>query len=113
MKYIDNKAGKVVRALNRLMPNLRGPDERKRRLFANSVYSVILYGAPVWGNTPLLRQARPPLSRLERSIAQRVISSYRTVSREAALLLARIPSLCLFAPMRKRVYENIKELKNN
>lgn len=46
-RYIEEKATRVVRALNRLMPNLKGPDERRRRLFANVVLSVVLYGAPV------------------------------------------------------------------
>ncbi|KMQ91301.1 reverse transcriptase [Lasius niger] len=46
-RYIE-KANHMIRALNWLMPNLRGPDERRRRLFANVIMSVILYGAPVW-----------------------------------------------------------------
>jgi len=32
LRYAENKADGVVRALNRLMPNLRGPDEKRRRL---------------------------------------------------------------------------------
>lgn len=49
LKYVENKATKVVRALSRIMPNLRGPGERKRKLFATVVTSVVLYAAPVWG----------------------------------------------------------------
>lgn len=45
--YIEGKVERIIRALNRLMPNLRGPDERKRRLFAMVILSVILYGSPV------------------------------------------------------------------
>lgn len=45
--YVEEKVFKVTRALGRLMPNLRGPDENKRQLYANVVHSVILYGAPV------------------------------------------------------------------
>ncbi|KMQ88053.1 reverse transcriptase, partial [Lasius niger] len=44
-RYIEDKTNRVIRALNRLMPNLRGPDERRRRLFANVIMSVMLYGA--------------------------------------------------------------------
>lgn len=112
LRYAENKADGVVRALNRLMPNLRGPDERRRRLFANVVYSVILYGAPFWGDVLLTSRARFALRRLERSVAQRVISAYRTVSSNAALLLARMPPLRLLAPTRKRIYERCKEYKD-
>jgi len=112
LKYVENKADGVIRALNRLMPNLRGPDERRRRLFANVVYSVILYGAPFWGDVLSTSRARYALRRLERSVAQRVISAYRTVSSNAALLLARLPPLRFLAPARKRIYERCKELKD-
>lgn len=75
-RYIEEKAGKVVRALNRLIPNLKGPDERRRHLFANVVHSVILYGAPVWGDVFVKKScAQPALYRLQRTVAQRVISA--------------------------------------
>ncbi|KMQ89979.1 reverse transcriptase [Lasius niger] len=94
------------------MPNLRGPDERRRRLFANVILSVILYGAPVWGDVFVKKScAQPALYRLQRSIAQRVISAYRTVSSNAALLLARLPPLKLLATSRKNTYDRIKELR--
>ncbi|KAL6417446.1 hypothetical protein ACFW04_012728 [Cataglyphis niger] len=35
-------------ALGRLMPNLRGPNESKRKLYAQVVLSILLYGAPIW-----------------------------------------------------------------
>ncbi|KMQ85315.1 reverse transcriptase [Lasius niger] len=112
--YVEEKANRVVRALNRLMPNLRGPDERRRRLFANVVLSVILYGAPVWGDVFAKRSCvQSGLYRLHRSVAQRVISAYRTVSSNAALLLARLPPLKLLASSRKRTYDRLKELRNN
>lgn len=47
LKYVENKATKVVRSLSRIMPNLKGPGERKRRLFATIVTSVVMYAAPV------------------------------------------------------------------
>ncbi|KMQ92250.1 reverse transcriptase [Lasius niger] len=42
-RYVIDKTERVVRALNKLMPNLRGPDERRRRLYLNVVMSVVLY----------------------------------------------------------------------
>lgn len=53
------------------------------------------------------------LYRLQRTVAQRVISAYRTVSSNAALLLARLPPIKLLATSRKQTYERIKELRDN
>lgn len=39
--YIENKISRVSRALYALMPNLRGPRERKRRLYAHVIASII------------------------------------------------------------------------
>jgi len=48
--HLDGKVGKVSRALGRLMPNLRGPRERKRRLYEGIITSVIMYAAPIWAD---------------------------------------------------------------
>ncbi|KMQ93755.1 reverse transcriptase [Lasius niger] len=112
-RYVNDKAGRVIRALNRLMPNLRGPDEKQRRLYANAIMSVILYSAPVWAGELSRSQLLTSLNRLERSVAQRAISAYRTVSGNAAFLLARMPPLRFLAPARKRVYEQVKRLKDD
>jgi len=45
--HIGDKVVKVTRALGRLMSNLSGPHERKRRLYAGTLSSVILYVAPI------------------------------------------------------------------
>jgi len=46
-QYVDGKIGKVTRALGKLMPNLRGPIEKKRRLYASIIEAVALYAAPI------------------------------------------------------------------
>lgn len=111
-KYIKEKIGCMIRALNRLMPNLKGPDEKRRRLFAGVVYSVILYETHVWGDVLATSRSRHVFAALKRSIAQRVISTYRTVSGDSALLLARTPPARLMAPMRKRIYWRLNESRN-
>lgn len=108
IRYVERKANKMMRALNSLMPNLRGPDKKRRRLYANVVTSVILYGAPVWGDVLACNRLSRILISLERTVAQRVISAYRTVSYNAALLLARLPPWSLMAGMRKRIYDRIR-----
>jgi len=48
-EYVENKIVKIIRALSRLMLNLRGPGERKRQLYVKVLTSVAMYAAPVWG----------------------------------------------------------------
>ncbi|KMQ89040.1 reverse transcriptase [Lasius niger] len=90
--YVTDKVSKVTRAFGRLMPNLRGPREDKRNLYSKVVQSVILYGAPIWSDAfERSSGAQRSLRRLQRTLAIRVISAYRTTSCDAALLLAKIP----------------------
>ncbi|XP_070162535.1 uncharacterized protein [Polyergus mexicanus] len=92
-KFAEQKANKIIRSLNKSIPNLRGPDEKRRRLYANVVMSILLCGAPMWADALTSSKLSKSLVRLEKSIAQRVISAYRTVSGDVTLLLARIPPL--------------------
>lgn len=112
--YVEDKAMKISQQLGRLMPNLKGPSEKKRRLYANVIGSIIFYGASIWcdavcRSTSLKRQ----ILRIQRVVALRVISGYRTVSADAALALARIVPIALQAPYLKRVFSRIRDLKQN
>jgi len=68
-QYIEVKANKVVRALSKIMPNLRGPGERRRRLFATVVMSVVMYAPPIWSDafSSAPDRVTRPLKRLQRS----------------------------------------------
>ena len=99
------KAVGMAASLMRLMPNLRGPEERRRRLYANTVNSVIMYGAPIWADAITKnRFIRENLRRIQRCVSLRVISAYRTVSHEAAAVLARQIPLDILAQEHARVY---------
>lgn len=113
IKYIVDKVKKATRFLNRLMPNLRGPDEKRRRLYAGVINSIILYGAPIWGNVLLVNKISRLLFPIERTLAQWVISAYRTVSYNAVLLLARLPPIRYMAQTRKNIYERIALHREN
>ncbi|KMQ86282.1 reverse transcriptase [Lasius niger] len=110
--HMESKVAKVTRVLSRLMPNLRGPDEDKRQLFARVVESVLFYGAPIWCEAfALQKKAQQSLRCIQRSLAIRVISGYRTVLCNAATLLAKIFPLYLTATCRKKMYERTNDLK--
>lgn len=72
-KYAAQKATKITKALCRLMPNLRGPTQTKRRLYAEVVLSVVLYGAPIWSEKlEASRKALREMNRVMRVLAIRI-----------------------------------------
>lgn len=114
LDHLENKVAAVSRALYRITPNLRGPRERRRRLYGNVILSVILYAAPIWREEiSRSRRNRERMNGLMRSVDIRIIAGYRTVSLEAASVLARMPPVHLQAAMRQRMYLRIGDLKRN
>lgn len=92
------------------MPNLRGPTEKKRRLYANALASVVLYGAPVWASSLTRSREGQGLYRAaQRVIAIRVGSFYRTVSFDAATVLTRFTPWYLVAQERFRLYVRLAD----
>ncbi|XP_076765127.1 uncharacterized protein LOC143432239 [Xylocopa sonorina] len=80
--------------LSRIMPNMNGPDEKVRKLYAAVVKSIALYGTPVWSDA--LCRGRRSLQLLRsawRRIAICVVRGYRTIFYDAATLLAGLVPL--------------------
>jgi len=90
------------------MPNLKGLQEKKRKLYAGIVEVVVLYAAPVWVES-LNVEARRLFRRWQRAIALRVCAAYRSVSFVAATLLARLIPLELLAAERARIYWRLQD----
>ncbi|KAL6433601.1 hypothetical protein ACFW04_006588 [Cataglyphis niger] len=67
IQFIEEKANRVMRVLNHLMPNLRDPDKRRQRLYAGVVTSVMLYGAPVWGKALINNKIAGRLAFIQRT----------------------------------------------
>lgn len=93
----------TANALSRLLPNLGGPNTSCRRLYVGIVRSMALYGAPVWADNLTARNIAI-LRRPQRAMAVRVIRGYRTVSFEAASLLAGSPPWDLDAKVLASLY---------
>jgi len=111
-RYVEGKVAKVKRALGKLIPNLRGPSEGKRKLYGNIVQSVVMYGAPVWENNfTRNRTIQRPITRIQRYMAIRTIAGYRTISYEVATILARTLPWALVAEKCKNTYMKIREAK--
>ena len=104
------KAIQCGAALTRVMPNIGGPREAKRRLVASVVNSKLLYAAPIWtsafNNYAILKR----LFLAQRGVVMRSVSAYRTVSTSAVLVLASVPPIDLLAEERKETSQLHKEL---
>jgi len=103
------RADRMVAALSRLMPNLGG---RRRQLYAGVVHSVIMYGAPVWADIIVKdRKIRQRLWAIQRRISLRVIYAYRTVSWDAAAILAGLVPGDILAECYRRTYFELRRVR--
>ena len=89
------KAIQCGAALPRLIPNIGGPREAKRRLVASVVKSKLLYAAPVWTSALNNQAILKKLFTAQRGVVMRIVSAYRTVSTSAVLVLASVPPIGL------------------
>lgn len=104
-----DKATKVARSLTRLMANIGGPSQEKRKLLATVAASVALYAAPVWARALQRRKARDTLTRVQRIMAVRVCSAYRTISNDAVLVIAGIPPVDLTVEERVQLKAGVTQ----
>lgn len=98
------------RQIARLMGNTRGPGQRVRSLLHNSVVqATLLYAAPIWAG-PALKAARnrEAIIRVQRSGAIRTTRAYRTVSTEAAQVLAGTIPVDLLARERSEIHHETR-----
>ncbi|XP_041986937.1 uncharacterized protein LOC121738768 [Aricia agestis] len=86
-RRLSEKVKKAAGALASLLPNLGGPSLTCRRLYMGVIRSMVMYGAPIWAED-LAAVNRQALGRLQRIMATRAVRGYRTISRDAACLLA-------------------------
>lgn len=101
------KADRTVSALSKLMPNVGGPRASKRRVLASVVNSQLLYGAPVWRTAIENKKVCRKLLKIQRQMAIRVSSAYRTISTEAVGVIAGIPPIDLQVTERSAKYNGI------
>ena len=88
----------------------RGPREAKRRTISEVVHSQMLYAAPVWAASMKKKTIICKYAQVQRRMALRVVSSYRTVSDSAALVLASLPPIYLLAKQRNKIYYAMKQI---
>lgn len=85
------KATKTVAVIGRLMPNVGGPKEEKKRILATVVNSQLLYAAPIWERAMIYENNRQIMQGPQRHMTLRVASAYRTVSTLALCAVTGTP----------------------
>ena len=87
------KAIQCGAGLARLILNIGGPREAKRRLVASVVQPELLYAAPVWASALQYHAIQRKLFSAQRSVALWIVSAYRIVSASAVLVrvVASVP----------------------
>lgn len=64
-RYAAEKDFKTINKLSRIMPNIGGLKEEKRRLYSSVIHSILLYVAPVWIEEICTFKAKKELANLQ------------------------------------------------
>lgn len=115
VKHFELIVGKMKGAANelcKLLPNIGGPGEIARKLYAGVIHATGLYGAPIWWETVLRNgKIKKRIHSVQKRMAIRLVRAYRTVAKKAVTLMAGIPPFELIAEMHARMYQITEELK--
>lgn len=99
-----DRAATVSASLGRLMANVGGPRSSIRRVLMSVVQSILLYGAEIWASAMHIQKYRVRMVSVQRRGALRVACAYRTVSDDAALVVAGVIPIDLLARERQEIY---------
>nr|XP_024218532.1 uncharacterized protein LOC112211309 [Halyomorpha halys] len=102
--HTEYKSAKVASFLSRLMLNVGGSRESRRRLLATVVSSIILYAAASWKNAMVTKSYWRQMFSVYRRVCLIKVSPFRNVSYEAVYVLARMPPEELLVEERSRHY---------
>lgn len=104
MKYVCTKADKTMAGLARILPNLGGVGERKRKILSCAAESVLLYAAPIWASSLDVLTYRDLMIKTQRKILIRTARAYRTVSNGALAVIASTLPIDLKAQERSSCF---------
>lgn len=113
VREVAMKAENVVKALARIMPNVGGSKASKRKVQMLAVYSVLLYGAPIWWEAVRKKKKyTATLKRIQRRMLLRVCSAYRTTSSEALQAISGTPPIDLLMEERVKRHKAKEEAES-
>ncbi|KAH8313919.1 hypothetical protein KR044_005129, partial [Drosophila immigrans] len=113
IKYASRKAAMATTVQARLMPNTGGPKMPARRLLVSVAKATLLYAAPIWKSvterTSYFKEARA----VYRTMALRLIRGFRTISEDAAIVLACILPIDLEVKVLAAMREGVSRTRAN
>lgn len=112
IKYVTSKAQKVIGMLSKIMPNIKGPDNPKRKILATVVYSTLLYGVPAWGKVTKWKKYVNLLQQIQRKVMARLCRSYRTTSTAALQVISGSLPIEMMIEEKMKICEIVKEEEN-
>ena len=108
LAYIDEKCALTLCAFTRIMPNLGGPIQERRRLLMKVVTSIVLYAAPTWARAIDERTYRIGIKTTYRRSVLMVISALSSVSTNAAKVSSAMMPLILVVHLDRASLNNTK-----
>lgn len=93
----------VATTLARLMPNVGGPRQKRRKLLSSVTTSVLTYGIPIWADALKIQEYRRKVAAAYRVGALRV--AFRTVSEDAINVIAGVLPIEVLAEERRTMYQ--------
>jgi len=103
------KAQATASALSRLMPNIGGSGQKKRKLLSTVVVSKLLYASPIWAKALVFSRNVETIGRPQRTMAVRIARAYRTISTAAVMVIAGLIPVHLLAWERVQRYNRKHE----
>jgi hypothetical protein len=113
LMHASSRAAELGRSLSRIMLNTRGPKQARRRLLIEVIKSTMLYGAQVWAKATETKSYRRGLESTYRLGALRVCSGFRTVSDDAALVIAGLIPIDLLAVEAQELFALRQQTTND
>ncbi|KAI5715842.1 hypothetical protein M8J77_023429 [Diaphorina citri] len=111
IRKVSKKAEGIAANLARIMPNIAGPQNRKRDMLGYVVYSTLFYGVPAWFETAQIKKYKYKLEKVQRKVMLRQCRSYRTTSTVALQVISGTLPIEYMAEERARIYK-AKKLNN-
>jgi hypothetical protein len=102
VKHVCEKAQRVSKAFCAILPNIKGPKEKKDPGNGSAIHN--LYAAPVWIGAMKFTYYKNMVLSSQRVLALRTCCAYRTTSTDAALVIAGMVPINLLAEERGRLY---------
>jgi len=109
IKTAAAKANSTASALARLMPNIGGSGQKKRKLLSTVVESKLLYASPIWSEALVFKQNIENLVRPQKTMAVRIARAYCTISTAAVMVIAGLIPAHLLAWERTEKYKRKHE----